>query len=139
MRADDERSARVASGIKAEKPQPKRGISPFRRGEGWAFPPVPSPRYGNPDQTFALYTCHRASGPVAVDDDLPKSAWQQAPRSARFVDLVTGEPGFFDPRVACRWDDEALYVGFWIEEPQVWARPPPLLAGPKISHRIAEM
>lgn len=79
------------------------------------------PPYGNPDHTLAHYTCHRAAGPVVVDGDLEKPVWRRAPRSARFVDLVTGEPGFFDTRVACLWDEAALYVGFWIEEPQVRA------------------
>ena len=33
--------------------------------------------------------------------------------------MVTGEPGFFDTRAAALWDDENLYVAYWIEEPFV--------------------
>jgi transposase len=36
--------------------------------------------------------------------------------------MVTGDPGYFDTRAAALWDDENLYVAFWIEEPFVEAR-----------------
>ncbi len=78
-------------------------------------------RYGVGEDRIAHYTCHRAPCPIDIDGNLDKPAWRSAPRSRRFVDLVTGEPGLLDTRVACLWDDEALYVGFWIEEPQVRA------------------
>ena len=35
--------------------------------------------------------------------------------------MVSGEPGWFDTRAAALWDDENLYVAFWIEEPFVEA------------------
>ena len=78
-------------------------------------------RYGAPEEQLAHYTCCRTSEPVLVDGNLDKPVWRRAPKSPRFVDLVTGEPGFLDTRVACLWDEAALYVGFWIEEPQVRA------------------
>ena len=77
--------------------------------------------YGIDEASLAHYTCRRANGPIEVDGNLEKSAWRAAPKSRRFVDLVSGEPGFLDTRMACLWDDEALYVGFWIQEPQVRA------------------
>jgi len=52
---------------------------------------------------------------------LDEPCWQKALRSPRFVDLVTGRPGLYDTRMAALWDEEALYVGFWIEEPDVRA------------------
>ena len=42
-------------------------------------------------------------------------------RSARFVDMVSGQPAIYDTRVALQWDDERLYVAYWVEEPQVKA------------------
>jgi hypothetical protein len=78
-------------------------------------------RYGAPEELLAHYTCHRIAGPLIIDGDLDKPAWKAAPWSHRFVDLVTGEPGFLDTRVACLWDEQALYVGFRIQEPQVRA------------------
>ena len=43
-----------------------------------------------------------------------------APKSTPFVDIVTGEPAWFDTRVALLWDDDNLYFGFWVEETDVW-------------------
>jgi hypothetical protein len=78
-------------------------------------------RYGCSEERLAHYTCLRAPGPITVDGDLGKPAWAGAARSPRFVDLVTGEPGFLDTRMACLWDERHLYVGFWIDEPDVRA------------------
>lgn len=80
-----------------------------------------SERYGVDEDKLVHYTCFRTEHPIAVDGNLNKEAWEKAPRSRRFVDLVSGEPGFLDTRMAALWDDKALYVGFWIEEPQVRA------------------
>jgi hypothetical protein len=77
--------------------------------------------YGIGEESLAHYTCKRASGPIAVDGNLDKEPWRKAVKSGRFVDLVSGEPGFLDTRMAALWDEKALYVGFWIEEPQVRA------------------
>ena len=77
--------------------------------------------YGAPEEKLQHYTVQRASGPVTVDGNLDKPVWQTAQKSRRFVDLVTGEPGFFDTRMAALWDEKALYIGFWAEEPQVRA------------------
>ena len=68
----------------------------------------------------ARYTCYRASGPILVDGKLDEPSWRLAAKSAPFVDIVTGEPAWFDTRVALLWDDEHLYFGFWIEENDVW-------------------
>ena len=70
----------------------------------------------------ARYTCYRAAGPIAVDGKLDEASWQLAPKSAPFVDIVTGEPAWFDTRAALLWDDENLYFGFCVEEPDVGAR-----------------
>ncbi len=69
----------------------------------------------------AHYTCLRTRGPLPVDADLSKEPWRKAVRSPRFVDMVTGEPGYFDTRAAALWDDQALHVAFWVEEPFVEA------------------
>lgn len=67
------------------------------------------------------YTCYRTCQPLLIDGNLDKPAWQRAPRSPRFVDTVTGAPGFYDTRVATLWDDQNFYVAFWVEEPFVEA------------------
>jgi len=67
------------------------------------------------------YTCYRTRESLTVDGRLTKAAWQTAPKSPRFVDMVTGDPAHFDTRAAALWDDENLYIGFWLEEPFVEA------------------
>lgn len=69
----------------------------------------------------APYVCYRTRTPLRIDGRLDADAWTAAPKSPRFVDMVTGEPGFFETRAAALWDDENLYIGFWIEEPFVEA------------------
>ena len=74
------------------------------------------------ERDIAHYTCYRTRAPIAIDGRLSDPAWQQAPRSPRFVDMVTGDPAFFDTRAAALWDDQYLYIGFWVEEPFVEAQ-----------------
>jgi hypothetical protein len=71
--------------------------------------------------TSVDYICHRIRTPIKVDGYLTKSVWEKASRSPRFVDMVTGEPAFFDTRAAALWDNDNLYIGFWVEEPFVEA------------------
>jgi hypothetical protein len=70
---------------------------------------------------FAQYTCYRTSSPILIDGKLDEPAWALAPKSTPFVDIVTGEPAWFNTRVALLWDDEYLYFGFTAEETDVWA------------------
>ncbi len=71
---------------------------------------------------IARYICYRTRSAPALDGCLAGAAWQQAPRSPRFVDMVTGDPAIFDTRAAALWDEQYLYIGFWIEEPFVEAQ-----------------
>jgi hypothetical protein len=59
--------------------------------------------------------------PLAITGRLDEAVWQTAPKSPRFVDMVTSAPAIFDTRAAALWDDENLYIGFWIEEPYIEA------------------
>lgn len=72
-------------------------------------------------QELAHYTCYRTAGPLSIDGKLDEPSWRLAPRSERFVDIVTGGPAWFDTRVAVLWDDDCLYFGFTAEETDVWA------------------
>jgi len=77
--------------------------------------------YGCPESELSHYTCLRTARPPVVDGRLDDACWQSAPRSSRFVDLVTGKSGFLDTRLAALWDDRNFYVAYWIEEPDVRA------------------
>lgn len=67
------------------------------------------------------YTSFKIDGPIQIDGKLDESAWMQAPRSRSFRDLISGEPTIHETRVAVLWDEEFLYVGYWIEEPDLQA------------------
>ncbi|MEI9863272.1 MAG: hypothetical protein WDN00_01660 [Limisphaerales bacterium] len=51
--------------------------------EDWKFPV--------PENEIAHYTARHVSGPMLIDGKLNEKAWQQAPRSPRFVDIITGQ------------------------------------------------
>ncbi len=74
-----------------------------------------------PEDRIEQYTAHRAVGPITVDGHLNEASWIHAPRSPRFSDLVNGTPGIHDTRAAVLWDDDYLYVGYWVEEPMLEA------------------
>jgi hypothetical protein len=67
------------------------------------------------------YDCYRTHAPLHIDGILDKPSWQHAPKSPRFVEVVSGGPALYDTRAALLWDDQNLYVGFWAEEPYVQA------------------
>jgi hypothetical protein len=69
----------------------------------------------------ARYTCRKVASPITIDGNLDKDVWKSAQKSARFVDMVNGTPAFFDTRIASLWDDEYLYLAYFIEEPDVRA------------------
>jgi len=89
-------------------------------------PHAPRPEYEDglpPPQPARHYLCRRARGPVVIDGDLTKPVWQDAPWTELFVDIEGDLRS--QPRLATRakllWDDHALYVGAWLEEPDLWA------------------
>ena len=67
------------------------------------------------------YVATRASGIVGGDGTATSSAWKAAPRTGRFVDLVTGAPAVLDTSASILWDDDNLYIAFWATEPAVVA------------------
>lgn len=69
----------------------------------------------------APYPCYRTSVPIHIDGVPDESAWRKAPKSPRFVEVVSGGPALYDTRSAVLWDDRYLYVAFWVEEPFVQA------------------
>jgi hypothetical protein len=80
--------------------------------------PWPFPRA---EEAIASYSAYRVATPPVIDGKLDEPCWQSAPKSPRFTDLVSGLPAIHDTRAAVLWDDENLYVGYWIEEPFVQA------------------
>lgn len=85
-----------------------------------SFPAV-SNTFPCKDANIPRYTAHRAMQAPVIDGKLNDPAWNTAPRSERFVDLLHGTATHLDTRAALLWDDEYLYIAYWIEEPRVTA------------------
>ena len=73
------------------------------------------------DADIPRYIARRASAAPVIDGKLDERRWREAARSSPFVDLVHGTPAHLDTRAAVLWDDQYLYVGYWLEEPNVEA------------------
>jgi hypothetical protein len=67
------------------------------------------------------YTAYYINSSIEIDGKLDESVWSKAPRSSSFRDLISGANTIHDTQAAVLWDDEYLYVGYWIEEPQLQA------------------
>ena len=79
-------------------------------------------QYGCREEEVGHYTCYRTNETINIDGHLDELSWEKVPKSPRFVDLVTGELAPLDTRMAALWDDQNLYLGFWVEEPHVQAK-----------------
>jgi len=69
------------------------------------------------------YVVPFASGPVVIDGVLNDRAWRAAAWTDDFVDIegsIRPAPRF-RTRAKMLWDDEYLYIGAELEEPDVWA------------------
>lgn len=73
------------------------------------------------EEDIPHYKAHKIKAPITIDGNLDKDVWKNAPKSNRFVDLISGAQTHLDTRAAVLWDDEYLYVGYWVEEPDVTA------------------
>ena len=81
---------------------------------GWSFP--------CPTNEIARYTAHRVAGPITVDGKLDEPSWKAAPKSPRFVDIISGKPALHDTFATIMWDEENLYVGYQVQEPRLKAK-----------------
>src|SRR5689334_1468346 len=53
---------------------------------------------------IAHYTSYRVSEPIRIDGILNETAWQRAPQSPRFVDIISGGRTVHDTRASLLWD-----------------------------------
>ncbi len=81
-----------------------------------------SPDFLVPRESIPQYTAVRAAQPLQIDGKLEELAWNQAVKTPSFVDLISGHETHHETRGAILWDDEYLYVGFWVAEPKVEAK-----------------
>lgn len=66
---------------------------------------------------YKLVTPH----PLVIDGKLDDPAWQEVGFTEPFVDISTNTTPKFQTYAKIRYDDEFLYVGGHIVEPQIWA------------------
>lgn len=90
-------------------------LSEIRHPKGVDFPPVK-------ESDIVRYTAYRTSGKIKLDGKLTEPDWTAAQASASFIDLVSGKPTLHETRIKILWDDQYLYVGYEIEEPNVRAK-----------------
>ncbi len=69
------------------------------------------------------YDCHRAAAAVKIDGHLDEAAWSKAAWTDAFIDIVgeDHQKPRFQTRMKMLWDDEYLYIGAELEEPDIWA------------------
>ena len=73
------------------------------------------------EEDIPHYTADKITDTLAIDGKLDEIIWENAARSNRFTDLISGAATYLDTRAAVLWDDQNLYVGYWIEEPAITA------------------
>ncbi|MFP6762322.1 MAG: transglutaminase domain-containing protein, partial [Planctomycetaceae bacterium] len=84
--------------------------------------PAPFPASFVPADRIPRYTARRCQKPPTIDGALDDAAWKSASRTSPFVDLISGKKAMHDTRSAIVWDDDNLYVAFWVTEPNVEAK-----------------
>lgn len=69
------------------------------------------------------YIVQRAAGPIRIDGKLDEDSWMKAEWTEVFGDIEgPARPApRYRTRVQMLWDDEYLYIGAYLEEPNVWA------------------
>ncbi|MDR0474083.1 MAG: carbohydrate-binding family 9-like protein [Treponema sp.] len=73
------------------------------------------------EKRLSHINCRRIEDSIQIDGNLEKKAWKEAEKSNRFVDIVNGDKAFLNTQAASLWDEKALYIAFWVEEPSVQA------------------
>ncbi len=68
------------------------------------------------------YTCYHTAGSIKIDGKLDDRAWRDALWTDWFVDIEGAKKPKprFRTRAKLLWDEENLYVGAELEEPDIW-------------------
>jgi hypothetical protein len=66
-----------------------------------------------------IYVAHRADLPIEIDGVLSESAWDKAERAGPLLRSLDGKPASASTSARILWDDEALYVAFQCEDPNL--------------------
>lgn len=76
-----------------------------------------------PCNEFAIprYIAQKIKSPITLDGKPDEEIWQKAKKSRNFVDLIYDTETIHETKAAVVWDDEYLYVAYWVTEPDVTA------------------
>ncbi len=99
--------------IRAAEPAPTTSATPTGTGRS---------QFPCPENEIARYTAYRIQEPIRIDGHLDEAVWSRAPKSPRFVDILTGAPALHATHAMVVWDDTNLYVAYRVEEPLVHAK-----------------
>jgi len=66
------------------------------------------------EENIPHYTANKITDTLTIDGKLDEIIWENASRSNRFTDLISGAVTYLDTRAAVLWDNQNLYVGYWI-------------------------
>ncbi|KAJ9465116.1 hypothetical protein DIPPA_01285 [Diplonema papillatum] len=69
---------------------------------------------------YVAYKVAPSEVPV-IDGKLDDKVWQDVPWTDYFIDIANDVVPRFDTRAKMRWDDDWLYIGAELHEPQIWA------------------
>lgn len=67
------------------------------------------------------WECFKTSEKMTIDGRLEEDVWQRAQWSEPFGMIHDGSPTPLETRVALLWDDDYLYVGYRVEDPDIRA------------------
>lgn len=89
----------------------------------WIAMPIQEPFAGKESPHPKGYVCYRANTPLRLDGSLEDAAWRAAPWTDDFIDIEGDKKPKprFRTRAKMLWDDQYLYIGAEMEEPDVWA------------------
>jgi len=65
--------------------------------------------------------CYRAGARLTIDGRLDEPPWRAAAWSEPFIDIEGDRRPHLATRIKMLWDDENLYIGADLEEPDIWA------------------
>ena len=68
------------------------------------------------------YICYRAAEPITIDGKLNEPSWLRAPCTELFGNMQAPPepPPYYATRAKMLWDDEYMYFGVAMEDPNVW-------------------
>lgn len=76
--------------------------------------------YGCQEDQLSRLIAKKITHSITIDGNLTKEVWSKSMK-ASLVDMVTGEPAFLETKASALWDEQYLYVGFWLSEPNIQA------------------